>query len=94
MTITIKFVGALRHITGKSQMTVECSTNFSIKDLIQKLILYIPTLETNIINPQDNVVKNNVLILINDREIGVLNGIDTLLVNGDEVVFISVVHGG
>lgn len=95
MTVTVKFVGALRHITGQSKTTVTCAANFSIKDLIQKLIIDIPAMKTNIINQQTNgSVKTNALILVNDREISVLNGIDTLLVDGDEVVFIPVVHGG
>jgi molybdopterin converting factor small subunit len=34
------------------------------------------------------------LILINGREISALNGLDTILQEGDEVVFVPVVHGG
>jgi molybdopterin converting factor small subunit len=31
---------------------------------------------------------------VNGREISVLNGLDTILKDGDEVVFVPVVHGG
>jgi molybdopterin converting factor small subunit len=76
-------------------MVINCSADFSVKDLIQKLILEIPGIEPNIVNQQtEGVVKTSALILVNDREISVLNGIDTLLASGDEVVFIPVVHGG
>jgi len=34
------------------------------------------------------------LILVNDREIGVLNSLETKLNDGDEVVLVPVVHGG
>jgi len=95
MTINVKFVGALRHIAGKSEMAIDCLEDFSVKVLIQKIIIEIPAIKTNIINQQfDGAVKTNSLIIVNDREISVLNGLDTLLADGDEVVFIPVVHGG
>jgi molybdopterin converting factor small subunit len=31
---------------------------------------------------------------VNGKEISVLNGLDTVLKDGDEVVFVPVVHGG
>ena len=39
-------------------------------------------------------MKTNALILVNDREISVLDGLETKLSDGDEVVFVPVVHGG
>lgn len=95
MIVTVKFVGALRHVAGKSEVIIDCSTNFSVKELIQKIIIDIPEIKTNIINQHTaDTVKNNSLILVNDREISVLNGIATMLADGDRVVFIPVVHGG
>ena len=98
MTINVKFVGALRHITNKSEMVIiiiDCLPDFSVKDLIQKILIDIPEMKTNIIHQQSyGDVKINSLIIVNDREISVLNGLDTLLADGDEVVFIPVVHGG
>ncbi|XHH07983.1 MAG: MoaD/ThiS family protein [Candidatus Bathyarchaeia archaeon] len=95
MAVNVKFVGALRHITGKPQITVDYSTGFSIKELIHKLVQNAPEIKTSIIDQQiDGTIKTNALILVNDREISVLNGLDTLLCEGDEVVFVPVVHGG
>jgi len=95
MAINVTFVGSLRHIAGKSKMVIIWSDNFSIKHLIQKILLDLPDMKTSLINPQtDSILKPNVLMLINDREISVLNGIDTLINDGDEVVFIPVAHGG
>jgi molybdopterin converting factor small subunit len=98
MAVNVKFIGALRHMAGKSKTVTidnDCSTNFTVKDLIQKIIIDIPAIKADISTQQKNGdVKTNALILVNDREISVLNGVDTLLANGDEVVFITVVHGG
>ncbi len=95
MAINVKFVGALRHIIGKPKVTIDYSADYSIKDLIQKLVQEQPQIKTSIIDQQtDGAMKTSALILVNDREISVLNGLDTLLSEGDEVVFIPVVHGG
>jgi len=97
MNVNVKFIGALRHIAGGSKTVTIADTcsNFTVKDLIQQIVLDVPALKTDIIIQQTNgSVKTNALILINDREISVLNGVDTLLANGDEIIFIPVVHGG
>jgi molybdopterin converting factor small subunit len=95
MIVTVKFVGVLRRVAGKSTMVINCSAKFSVKDLLQKMFLDIPEINTYIINQQaDGTINNSALILVNDREIRVLNGLDTLLTNNDEVVFIPVAHGG
>jgi MoaD family protein len=95
MAVNVKFVGALRHITGKPKITIDYSTSFSLKELIEKLVQDAPEIKTSIIDQQtDGAIKTNALILVNDREISVLKGLDTLLSDGDEVVFIPVVHGG
>ena len=95
MAVNVKFVGALRHITGKPNLTVDYLKDFSVKDLVQKLIQDTPQIETSIIDQQtDGTIKTNALILVNDREISVLNGLETKLSDGDEVVFVPVVHGG
>jgi molybdopterin converting factor small subunit len=98
IAVNVKFIGALRHIAGKSKtITIgnDCSTNFTVKDLKQKMIIDIPEIKANIITQQTNdTIKTNALILVNGREISALNGVDTLLDNNDEVVFIPVVHGG
>lgn len=96
MTLTIKFIGALRNLSGKTKLTLKSvDENFSVKDLILKLLEEIPQLKSSLINQQtDDNMKTNALILVNDREISVLNGVDTKLHDGDEVVFVPVVHGG
>ncbi|MDR0798084.1 MAG: MoaD family protein [Nitrososphaerota archaeon] len=95
MSVTVKFVGTLRNAAGKSSMIIHCSPLFSVKNLIQKILLDIPDIKTTVILYQAvGSIKNNVLILVNGREISVLNGLDTQLYNDDEVVIIPVAHGG
>ncbi|MGZ4850955.1 MAG: MoaD/ThiS family protein [Candidatus Bathyarchaeia archaeon] len=94
MTLTIKFIGSLRHISGKTQLTVNYQESISLKDLLTKLSQELPELEKTFSDQQLNDSRSNSLILVNGREISVLDGLETKLSDGDEIVFVPVVHGG
>ena len=53
-----------------------------------------PELKRTFTDQPLNDAKSNSLILVNGREISVLNGYETKLNDGDEVVLVPVVHGG
>ncbi len=93
MPLTLKFIGALRQISGKTQLNVNFQEGMSIQDLVTKISQEMPQLDKTF-SDQLNNSRSNALILINGREISVLNGLDTKLNDGDEIVFIPVVHGG
>lgn len=93
MPLSVKFIGALRHMSGKTQLSVNYQKGMLLKDLIAKLSQKMPKLAKTFKDEQ-NDSKSNALILVNGREISVLNGMETELGDGDEIVFIPVVHGG
>lgn len=45
-------------------------------------------------DPVSGEPRRNMLALVNGQEIGVLDGLETVVEDGDEVVFIPVIHGG
>lgn len=94
MAITVKLIGALRHISGKNKLNVSHKQAMTLIGLIKTISEEVPEMKPNIISQQASEPKANALILVNGREISVLNGLDTKLNDGDEVVFVSVVHGG
>jgi sulfur-carrier protein len=94
MPLKIKFIGALRHISGKTEIIVNFRESESLKELLMKLSQEFPSLEKIFIDQQLIDSRSNTLILVNGREISVLSGLDTKLNEGDEIVFIPVVHGG
>ncbi len=93
MTITVKLVGALRHASGVSARSLNCE-ECSLKDLVKKLTRQSPELKRNLVAGESKNSRPNSLILVNGKEISVLNGLETSLKDGDEVVFVPVVHGG
>jgi molybdopterin converting factor small subunit len=53
-----------------------------------------PRLEPALVDPDLEDPGPNTLILVSGKEISVLNGLETMLKDGDEVIFIPVLHTG
>jgi len=94
MPLTLKFIGAMRQISGKTQLTVNYQEGNTLKDLVTRLTGEMPQIQKIFSDHQFGGSASNSLVLVNGREISVLNGLDTKLNDGDEIVFIPVVHGG
>jgi len=94
MAITVKFVGALRHVSGAGELALDCKGDISIRALVNEITKEMPVLKRSLIDQQLEDPRPNALILVNGREISVLNGLETNLKDGDEIVLVPVVHGG
>ena len=94
MTLTVKFVGAFRHISGKTQLNLQFKIGASVQDVVNQLSQQIPELRSTFCDAVLNEPHSNSLILVNSKEISILNGYETMLNDGDEVIFVPVVHGG
>lgn len=94
MAITVKFVGAFRHFSGAGGLKVNCKGLTSVGELVNELVKKVPEIEGTPVDQQLANPGPNALILVNGREIGVLDGLETTLKDGDEVVLVPVVHGG
>jgi MoaD family protein len=92
--LTVKFIGALRHLSGKTELTLNFQKGSSIKELLEEISREHPELKHTFSDQDLNDSRSNSLILVNGREISVLNGYKTKLCDGDEIVFVPVVHGG
>jgi sulfur-carrier protein len=92
--LTIKFIGALRHLSGKTEFRVSFQEGISIKKLVGKITQEFPELKHTFTDQELNDSRSNSLVLVNGQEISVLNGYETKLKDGDEIVFVPVVHGG
>ena len=94
MTITLKFIGSLRHASGTDSFSMSCKKATSLIDLVNEVTKEAPSLRRSLLDEQLEEPKPNALILVNGREISVLDGLETKVKDGDEVVFVPVVHGG
>jgi sulfur-carrier protein len=94
VTVNVKFVGSFRGVSGKSKIVFTFTKSISLKVLVAKIIERLPKLKSALIDPMSGEPRSNMLVLVNGQEIGVLNGTETKINDGDEVVFVPVMHGG
>jgi MoaD family protein len=94
MTINVKFVGSFRGVSGKSEIRFKLKSSISIRTLVAKVVDLLPRLKSSLVDPTSGGPRSNILVLVNGQEIGVLKGLETSVNDGDEVVFVPVMHGG
>ena len=80
--IKIKALGNIKSLLGKSNLVID-KEEMKIKELL-KIIA----------QSQKSITLNNLLILVNGVEISVLDGENSVIKSGDEVILIPALHGG
>lgn len=93
-TVKVRLLGVFRKALGKESLQVKVERPLSAIHLILKVAEFSPELKRVLIDPELGDPRPNSLILINGREISALDGLETLIKGGDEVVLIPVTHGG
>lgn len=94
MNVAIRFFGVFRRITGKSKLAIKFKDTVLLKEVIKEIVEEMPRLKRALIDPDLEDPRPNTLIMVDGKEISVLNGLETMLKDGDEVVFIPVLHAG
>ena len=94
MVIIMKFIGSFRNALGKDKLVINSKGKLPLRKAINEITEELPKLKKVLIDPELEDPRPNTLILVNGKEISALNGLDTMLKDDDEVVFIPVVHGG
>lgn len=95
MRVKVKLLGDFRGLTERGSLFIELGKHGVIGELIQEIAEgSSPEFKRALIDPELDDPRPNALIIVNGREISALNGLDTEVRDGDEVVLISVSHGG
>ena len=96
MRVRVKLYGVLKTAANTQELELGFDGSVSMRQLVKKLVDTIarPEFETILIDEDMKDPRPNTLILVGGTEIGALNGIETMLTDGDEVVFLPVAHGG
>jgi molybdopterin converting factor small subunit len=81
-------------VSKKSKLTLEIKKTVPLREAIKRIAKEMPKLGRTIIDQYLEDPRPNTLILVNGKEISVLNGLETMLSDGDELVFVPIIHGG
>jgi molybdopterin converting factor small subunit len=86
MFVAIKFIGTTHKFYGSKEYKVELEEEAIVSILINKLKVEFST--------DENLDNSNMLVLVNGKEISIVNGLQTELRDNDIITFIPVSHGG
>ena len=89
MLVRVRLLGSLRPPKVRRGIEVELPTDSKMTSLIEELSRLYPEIAPSLRNP----ITNN-LIMLGGVEVGNLNGLDTPITEGSEVVLVPVTHGG
>ena len=89
MRVRVVFLGSLRAVAGRKELEMDLLEGSKVSVLISEVSKLTPSIAELMADP----TQGN-LIIIGGVEIGNLQGVETPLVEGSEVVLVPVTHGG
>ena len=93
MKVTVRFYATLRDLTGRKEpIEVDLDKGATVSNLLDEL--YLDSTIKDAIADEKQMVKPDITILRNGREIKFLDGIETVLSSGDEISIFPLVAGG
>jgi len=95
VSVNVRLIGIFRVLSGKSSFPVKLEEPAIVRRVIQNLAeAFSPEFKEALIDPELKDPRPNALILVNGKEVSVLEGLETEVNKGDEIVLVPVSHGG
>ena len=94
LKVKVKFVGVLHEVFKKKQTDLEFGQPPTVRDIVRELARTSAKARRSMLDAESNQIHPALLILVNGKEVSALAGSETQVEKGDEVVLISVSHGG
>jgi len=92
--IKILFLSLLEDITGINEISLSINENSTVGDMIKELIKNFDKEFENIILISEGNLNNFILLSLNGKDIRHYNNLETILQDGDEVIFLPAIAGG
>ncbi len=92
MKLKIKLLKPYSDAVGKGELEVDIDCR-TLEELLKSLVERYPKLEKEFYT-SNGELTDYMCVFVNDKSIHTLNGIDTYLKNGDELLFFVPVSGG
>lgn len=94
LQVNITFIGSLTEKYGKDRLMLNINTTYRVIDIIDDLFKDSIQSENSLMKENKKNVHSEILILVNGKDITLLNGLNTKLTNGDQVTLLPISHGG
>ena len=95
INVRVNFLGIYQRIAGKKRVQIELEKNSTIKNAVSELAEKVSKeFKQALIDSQHDEPRPKALILVNGKDISVLQGLETKINQAEEITLIPMVHGG
>ncbi len=95
MKVKVQYLGFIKNLINQGEDSYDLQESASLRDLLNKIAdTYGHPFEKEFYEKGSKDVKMGFVVTVNGVLIGQLNGVDTRLNNGDNVVLMSLMSGG
>jgi molybdopterin synthase sulfur carrier subunit len=95
ITVKVRTILAIKKILGKGEIELSVPEKSTLRELVTKLVNnFGDELASLLLESETRKVLPHIRLMVNGRDIAFLNGMDTVLQPGDEVLILPPVSGG
>lgn len=95
MKVKVQYLGFIKNLIKRSEDEFELEEGASLSELLNQIAgIYGKAFQKEVYEPGLNDVKMGFVVTVNGFLIGQLQGVDTRLNNGDNVILMSLMSGG
>jgi len=93
-SIWVEFVGILQNETSTTKLQINIDAPITVSTMIKRLKTIFKLKGNFLLEHEPGRLRQNTLLLVNGKEINVLEGLETNLEDDDVVTIIHISHGG
>jgi molybdopterin converting factor small subunit len=94
VNVDVKLMGVFRVFSGKDSVVLKLEKPV-VGEAVKKIAEFLSSESKRmLIDPELDDPRPNALILVNGKEISVLEGLETGVKEGDQIILIPISHGG
>ena len=94
VNVQVKFFGIYQRIAGKKSVQIKLKIHSTIRNALIELEKISQEFKQVLIDSQLDETRPKALILVDGKEISVLQGLETKINQSEEITLIPMVHGG
>jgi len=95
ITVKVRTILTLKKIIGKGVVELSVPERSTLEELLRTMVnIWGDELASRLRQPKSKTLLPHIRLMVNGRDIAFLNGMETVLQNGDEVLILPPVSGG
>jgi len=95
ISVEVRFLGIFQRLSGKKRFTLKLEEPATVRSAVMKITeTFSDEFKRVLVDSQLDDPRPNALILVGGKEISVLQGLETEVKDGEEIVLVPMVHGG